>query len=406
MAKIPEEQNQLSDVRVTRVGLCKSPAVPEATHVLMKSRDDSGDSSRDECPAYAISENASIAKSIEELMSGITGLIRKALSGKAAAVEKTETQQETEMDISKATAESIEKANPALYAAIVAKALESLKEKDGKRVGDGAGTTAIDEKDGKRVADVSVASVTDDATDKKLSTTKEPLAAQPTGGFDPDIKELSKTVAELQKGLGICTTTLKAMCDKVEKFDTSRPGEKAIDAEEKKAVKDMQAATDHADESNGGVAKIDTSRPGEAAIATKEKAAVKATAAAVDASAKAGDSGIGAIEAGTGDTEADKARKDELGTLKDQVTALTKSAGDVADLQKAVALLIKKSAEASTAAEPVAKTEPVAEVKKARSTQAGQLDEAGAKGASAVHKSVFTSAISTIALAKSGREGR
>ena len=387
--------NELSDVRITRVGLCKSPAVPEATHVLLKSRDgEMEEIRRCDDPARRVADDNGIAKALENAVSGIMGIIAKLRKS-----EQTIT--ENDMDIAKATAEEIQKANPALYDAIVAKAVESLKEKNGSRVGAEDVQGTVDEKDGKRLGAVKVAGATEAAVDTRQSTTKEPLAAQPTGGFDPS--NITKAIEALQKGLGECTTTLKAMCDKVEKFDTSRPGEAATAKEEKAAVKATQAAVDAAaGESNGGVAKVDTSRPGEAAIAGKEKAAVKATQNAVDAAAAAGDSGIGGQAAdGDPDKEADAALKAELSTVKDQVGTLTKA---LPDLQKAVAMLIRKSVEQTeVVVGKTAVTGTIGNVSKAGSQQAGQLTEAGARAEREVGKSTFASAISTIALAKAGR---
>ena len=388
--------NELSDVRITRVGLCKSPAVPEATHVLLKSREEGDTEIRQPVdPARRVADDNGIAKALENAVSGIMGIIAK-LRGSEKTITET-----NDMDISKATAEEIQKANPALYDAIVAKAVESLKEKNGSRVGAEDVQGTVDEKDGKRLGAVKVAGATEAAVDTRQSTTKEPLAAQPTGGFDPS--NITKAIEALQKGLGECTTTLKAMCDKVEKFDTSRPGEAATAKEEKAAVKATQAAVDAAaGESNGGVAKIDTSRPGEAAIAGKEKAAVKATQNAVDASAAAGDSGIGGqADDGDPDKEADATLKAELSTVKDQVGTLTKA---LPDLQKAVAMLIRKSAEQTeVVVGKTAVTGAIGNVSKAGSQQAGQLTEAGARAEREVKKSTFAGAISTIALAKAGR---
>ena len=390
------KKNDLTNVRVEKIGLCRYPAVEDATHVLMKSIEEDGGKSPEICqpvdPARRVADDNGIAKALESAVSGIMGIIAK-LRGSEKTITET-----NDMDISKATAEEIQKANPALYDAIVAKAVESLKEKNGSRVGAEDVQGTVDEKDGKRLGAVKVAGATEAAVDTRQSTTKEPLAVQNNGGYDPTV---TKSIADLQKGMGELATTLKAMCDKVEKFDTSRPGEAATAKEEKAAVMATQAAVDAAaGESNGGVAKIDTSRPGEAAIATKEKAAVKANAAAVDASAAAGDSGIGGqAPDGDPDKEADAALKAELSTVKDQVGTLTKA---LPDLQKAVAMLIRKSVEQPEVV--VGKTVSVAGVvAKAGSQQAGQLTEAGARAEREVKKSTFAGAISTIALAKAGR---
>ena len=395
MATELKAKNILKNVAVSRVGLCARPAVPEAEFVLMKSKDvgETTEIRQPVDPARRVADDNGIAKALENAVSGIMGIIAK-LRGSEKTITET-----NDMDISKATAEEIQKANPALYDAIVAKAVESLKEKNGSRVGAEDVQGTVDEKDGKRLGAVKVAGATEAAVDTRQSTTKEPLAVQNNGGYDPTV---AKSIADLQKGMGELATTLKAMCDRVEKFDTSRPGEAAKDKEEKAAVKATQAAVDAAaGESNGGVAKVDTSRPGEAAIASKEKAAVKATQNAVDASAEAGDSGIGGQSGGTGDAEADKAREEELATLKGQVGELTKS---LPDLQKAVAMLIRKSVEQTeVVVGKTAVTGAIGNVSKAGSQQAGQLTEAGARAEREVKKSTFASAISTIALAKAGR---
>lgn len=325
----------------------------------------------------------------------LLGLIRKSRT----AGETVTTEENTEMSLEKVTIEELQKANPALYESIVAKALESVKDKDGKRVGSVDVQQSVDEKDGSRVAGVKLAGVTDAAVDEKkdtVSSPKDDSQAGMNGG-------VAKAIADLQKGMGELATTLKSMCEKVEKLDTSRPGEAAAEKEEKAAVKATQNAVDTTGDSNGGVAKIDTSRPGEAAIESKEKAAVKANAAAVDASAKAGDSGIGAVETGDCCKEANAALKDEVATLKEQVSQLTKAMQPrLENVEKAMGKMIR---------EKLAKTEEVQKsveepVVKARSQQAGQFDESGAKDAVRVKKTVFDSAISTVALAKAGQEAR
>ena len=387
MAKEPEEKNDLTNVRITKIGLCRHPAVPEATHLIMKSRDSETEDFRqsvDPATRLVVQDQAIVQKA-ETFLTGLANLI-KSIGG---SEKKTETTETTDMnDISKATVEDIQKNNPVAFAAIQKAALDAVKDKNGSRVGAVDVEATVDEKDGTRVAGTKVAGVTDAAVDTKkdtVSSPKDDSQNAANGGVE-------KAIAELQKGLSDCTATLKAMCAKVEKFDTSRPGEAATDKEEKAAVKATQAAVDTTADSNGGVAKIDTSRPGEAAINTAEKKAVAATAAAVDASAKAGDSGIGAVEAGDGDKEKDAAMKAELGTLKEQVATLT----------KAVAMVIKKSAEQPAV---VAKSVVVETVAKAGSKQVGQLDADGAKN-EIVGKSVFGGAISTIALAKAGRGDR
>jgi hypothetical protein len=401
MGRAPEEKNDLTNVRIEKIGLCKHPAVPEATHLILKSRDgETGEFRQCVDPAARLADDTTVEKA-ESFLMGLLSLIRKS----AGSEKKTATTEISDMDISKATPDQIQKANPELFAAIQKAALspEAVKDKNGCRVGAECTDEAVAEKNGSRVAGTKVADVTDEAVDTKVSTTKAPLAPQPSGGFDPNI-------AELTKGLGECTVALKSL---LAKFDTSRPGEAAINTAEKKAVKATQVAVDTENASNGGtvagateatsaqateIGKIDTSRPGEAAINAKQKSAVKATAAALDDEREANDSGIGAIADGNGDDGADEARNSELATLKQQVAALTKAMPRLENIEKAVAKVIRDGEVTIT------KSVEVENISKAGSKQAGQLDESGAKGASVLRKTVFGGAISTIALAKAGRE--
>src|ERR1700722_4230336 len=443
MDKTQAGYNELSDVRITRVGLCKSPAVPEATHVLMKSKDADAEvdaeSSQTRLPSGANSDEQSvdaqtITKIAEDLVSGITGMIAKAFGKKPeAAVEKTATTESVnDMDISKATAADIEKANPELYKAIVAKALEGVKDSRGERVGDAAPTDGkLKDSDGcdadnavtlpdlgERVADAkNVGSHVEGAVESRQPTQQmKPKDDSQSGGVD--FSHMSKADAEeLKKSF----LDVKASLDRLTKFDTSRPGEAARKKEELAAVKETQDACDHTDESNGGtveaagkstrsagqITKIDTSRPGEKAIDASKEAAVTATANAIDKERKANDSGIGAIKTNDGEAAKDDALQAELATLKTQVGTLEKALADagvekarVENLEKAMAKMIREGATVAKTDEVAkAQTEPVV---KARSQQAGQLDDKSAR-AETVRKNVFGGAISTIAMAQRNR---
>ena len=416
-----EAKNNLTNVRVEKIGLCDRPAVPDATHVVAKNQEGGTGNSPAGLPGSANSDEGFIQKA-ESVVARLADIF-KTLRNKP---DETSSKQETvDMDLAQATIEDIQKSNPALLDAIVAKTIESLKEKDGKRVGKDNVAGTVKDKDGVRVQDASVAGVTDAATDKTISTTKGPLAEQNNGGFDPAC--LAKSLENIEKGLGAMAATLQSMADgakkRVEdnaasdigKIDTSRPGEAEEAARQKAAVAAQQKDADKSIAANGNggtqVGKIDTSRPGEAAINSRVESAVGATQRAVDAAAKDGDSGIGAIETGDPDKKKDAALAAEIGTVQSQVAELKKSlpadtAGRLTNIEKALAKLLREPVVVvgKTDAAPVVQ-QPVAKTVGAGSRQAGNITADDAGGAQPVRKNKvsFAGTFGTIAAAQSVR---
>lgn len=236
MGKELSLKNQLTDVRLEKIGLCRSPAVPEATHVLMKTREGEVSPAGDPHTRIGDEQNfRDIAKTLESAVGVLSALLGKAL-GRGDKQEEQIKETENDMDISKATPDDIQKANPELFAAIMAKAVPSLKEKDGQKPGESV-QDAVAEKDGEKSASAKVSGKVDGAVTEKKPTVSgsecckadeavaaeaaeapeaveaegQPLQADKLAELQGAQVEMAKSIQQLQKGLGEMMSNLTAL---------------------------------------------------------------------------------------------------------------------------------------------------------------------------------------------------
>lgn len=261
MGKDTTLKHQLTGVRLEKIGLCRSPAVPEATHVLMKTRDGEVFSAGDPHPRIGDEQNSrDIAKSLESAVSGLVSVLSKALglsekNQQPAAIKETD----NDMDISKATPDDIQKANPELYAAIVAKAVPSVKDKEGQKPGESVQDTVAEKEGEKNTTDPKISGKVDAAVTEKKPTVDgsscckaEETKVDELAAIKGAQCEMAKSIEQLQKSLGDMLGNLNAISEgrkqdeQLKKSD--EPLAKAADVEKlAKSLEDLTKAQPAAD---------------------------------------------------------------------------------------------------------------------------------------------------------------